>query len=119
MLRKQFGERQQMIDQHLSRAAQAEQQAVAMQMMISAEIRETARDLFVSLIDGHLQQKLFFEARNTDTVAADPQVDLRLVKLAADLSVRCAAYLHQAAGMIDIDDAKQWRQKDEAANGQA
>lgn len=69
-----------------------------MEAMLQAEIRQTARDIFVKLVTPYLENV----AVGRDKEAAPH------VKRCADLAWKAAPYLHQAAGMVSVDDDKHW-----------
>jgi hypothetical protein len=73
---------------------------------IQGEIRQTARDIFVSLVGPYLNRVVY----ETDPLYADRPREPSPTAIAelADLAMKAAPYLHQAAGMVQIDDAKQW-----------
>jgi hypothetical protein len=100
VMRKEDFARQRAIE---SFAVQAEQQAAAVNMLVSSEIRQTGRDLFVALLVPHLRNVI--DHRDSWSIAH--------IKWVAELSMNCAPYLHQAAGMVQIDDAKQWGKTNE------
>jgi hypothetical protein len=109
-----------------SMAEQPEQQAAEKLTLVRTEIRETARGLFLDLVSGHLREVAMGGPQGL--LDEQPRVDLRIIKLAASLAANSAPYLHQALGMIQIDDAKQWgslrpaaapTEKEEGNNGEA
>lgn len=65
---------------------------------VQHEIVQTARDIYVAMV----VPTLLLVAQKQD--AESPA----LIKHIADLAMKAAPYLHQAAGMVQIDDAKQW-----------
>jgi hypothetical protein len=105
-----------------SMAERAEQDAAEKLKLMKAEIQATARGLFLDLVRDHLREVAFL--RPQGLLDEYPRVDLRIIKLAASLAANSAPYLHQALGMIQINDDKQWAapqavKKEEDPSGQA
>jgi hypothetical protein len=83
-----------------------------MEAAIQAEVRQTARDLFVRLAGPYLEQVIYRNTNSDGGPRVGPDGTAKphplIVKAIAGLAMKCAPYLHQAAGMVQIDDEKHW-----------
>ncbi len=71
-----------------------------MNAMIQAEVRQTAKEIFVGLVVPFLQQM---------QSGGIPSRQMgEIMKDYASLAYKAAPYLHQAAGVVQINDAQIW-----------
>lgn len=73
---------------------------------IQAEIRQTARDIYVGLVTPYLNRVVY----EPDIAFADRprEPSANAIKELADLAMKAAPYLHQSAGLVQVDDEQLW-----------
>lgn len=77
-----------------------------MEAALQAEIRQTARDVYVALLAPYLSKVVYGDK---DIHGMPPlKVTPSAIKELAALAWKSAPYLHQAAGMVQVDDEQLW-----------
>jgi len=77
----------------------ADEQATS---IVKAEIRATAKDIFVELLKPYLHRIVYEQQTLPESQS---------IKKLADLAARCAPYLYQSFGIITVNDDALWRKK--------
>lgn len=82
---------------------QVRQMKEQMNAIIQAEVRQTAKEIFVGLVVP------FFQQTQAGGVPCRPMGEI--LRDYATLAYKAAPYLHEAAGMVQVNDEQMWGEK--------